>query len=125
MRKVNVKALMILTFLITSILAMPIMANAQGSGGGGDPGDAGFDPRLMGDAFDDFGISGQLLGQIFEVLLMQTIEIDDQEMTEGVYVLHGSNEEIYNGSHTFDTEKEIHFLPLLNSTEGGADNLYD
>ncbi len=124
MRKVNVKALMIITFLTTSILAMPIMANAQGNGDG-KPGGPGMDPRKMSGAFNQFGMSGQILGSIFEVLFNQTMNLDDVKFDKGLYVLHASKSQTYDGTYNFaenyDTE-EIHFLPWRD--DGALNNNY-
>ncbi len=124
MRKVNVKALMIITFLTTSILAMPIMANAQDNGDGGSSG-PGMDPRKMSGAFNQFGMSGQILGSIFEVLFNQTMNLDDVKFDKGLYVLHASKSQEYEGIYNFIDERdtdEIHFLPWRD--DGAGNNNY-
>jgi len=113
--KINVKALMIFSILVFSTLAMPLMAFGADDDGD-DEGGGITDIDGFGRAFGGYGIGGELLATIFEMLFLQTLALDEQEMLDGVYVLHANKDATYSATHNFTEdggEKEIHFLPYM------------
>ncbi|TFG01525.1 MAG: DUF4148 domain-containing protein, partial [Promethearchaeota archaeon] len=135
MKRINFKALMVATVLIATMLSMPIMAFAQENGDGGE--DDVEDTEQYG-AFENFhggfggifrdnmGYGGDLIGSLFEMLLLDGLDLENHEELENVYVLSASKEEDYVGNYSFaenyDTQ-EIHYLPFFNET-GGDINQY-
>jgi len=133
MKTINFKTLMILSFLITAMVAMPIMVLGQEDGD-----DEDYDESEQYGAFENFhggfggvfrenmGPGGDLLGSLFEMLLLDGVDFEDDEELEGLYVLSASKEEIYEGNYSFSKNKdtqEIHYLPFYNNS--GTENYYD
>jgi len=123
MKTINFKTLMILSFLITAMVAMPIMVLGQEDGD-----DEDYDKSEQYGAFENFhggfggvfrenlGPGGDLLGSLFEMLLLDGVDFEDDEELEGLYVLSASKEETYEGEYNFTLEgdtQEIHFLPFV------------
>jgi len=70
----------------------------------------------FGAAFGDSGYGGQLLGSVFEMLLLQGLDLKNTEMTEGVFVMSAEKEETFEGNKTFEAEDtEIHIIDDLYS----------
>ena len=103
---------MIFTLLIASAMATPVMA----AGYGNDDDSYEFDQisgisspdQLLhvfggfGSMFSGLGYGGQILGQVFEMLLMQTLSnFSESEIMPGVYVLSAFQEKTVNGSRNF------------------------
>jgi hypothetical protein len=86
----------------------------------------GFHGGFGGIFRENMGYGGDLLGTLFELLLLDGVDLEDHETLESVYVLSASKEETYEGNYSFveqgDTQ-EIHYLPFYNST--GTVNYYD
>ncbi|MHA1149639.1 MAG: hypothetical protein ACTSR8_15495 [Promethearchaeota archaeon] len=114
----NAKQFMILAIFITSVFAMPAMAFAQDD----DDSSSSEDQQVgiyknfrggFGAAFADQGYGGQLLGSVFEMLLLQGLDLKDTEMSEGVFVLSAEKEETFEGNHTFEAgvdDYELHII---------------
>ncbi|MHA2181130.1 MAG: hypothetical protein ACXAAH_06885, partial [Promethearchaeota archaeon] len=62
---------------------------------------------------NNLGYAGEILGIIFETLLMQGLDIEKQETLGGVYVLSANTTRTISGTRTFDSgnEKEYYYLP--------------
>jgi len=119
MRNVSTKALMVITLMLASFIAAPVMVSANGNDGeldftqvGGEGFIAGFE-SLLGGIFGGMGQAGNLLGAVFSMLLMQTLEnFSGAEILDNVYALSASTIETYNGTKTFwDHSFEIYPLP--------------
>jgi hypothetical protein len=112
MKKINVKSVMIFTLLIASAVATPVMATGYGN----DDDSYEFDQisgisspdQLLsvfggfGSMFSGLGYGGQILGQVFEMLLMQTLSnFSESEIMPGVYALSAFQEKTINGTRNF------------------------
>ncbi|TFG25226.1 MAG: hypothetical protein EU533_01330 [Promethearchaeota archaeon] len=136
MKKINVKSVMIFTLLIASAMATPVMATGYGNDDeinvdqvgdiGGEQLIMGFS-GIMGGLFGGMGYAGNLLGAVFQMILMQTLENFSQaEILPNVYTLSASTIETYNGSRDYgEGSLEIYTLPryydqsYLESTHNG------
>ncbi len=121
MKKRSSRSVMVFTILFSSLFAMPLMSRAEVR-----TSDASFNPRDIVGAFRNFGPSGEMLADIFELLFNQTLNIDQQELIDGVYVLNATKEKTYNGTYVFadrGDEREIQLLPWVDNGLGG--NKYD
>ncbi len=119
--KISVKAIMIATLFIGSMLAMPIMAFAQD-----DDSSSGDTKKDQNGAFNSFyggfggifsdnmGYAGGLLGSVFQMLLLQSLDLEGEaKMGDGIYVLSAKQEETFTGNKTFSgtEEDEIYMRP--------------
>ena len=75
MKNINTKALMVITLMLASFIAAPVMGTANVNDGeldftqvGGEGFIAGFE-RLLGVIFGGMGQAGKLLGAVFSMLL--------------------------------------------------------
>jgi len=108
MKILNLKPFLIATILIVSIFSMPIMALGQETReeedyeksdeyGAFDNFHGGF-----GNIFsDNMGYGGELLGILFEMLLLDGVDLEEKETLESTYVLSASIEEVYEGNYSF------------------------
>jgi hypothetical protein len=123
MKKISVKTLMVMTIISSSLFAMPIMSRAEnGGGGGGSP----MDPRKLGESFRGWGMGGEILADILELLFNQTVNFEDTKRLDGVYVLNATKQRTVNGTYDFAAkgdEMEIHMLPWQDN--GTGDNYYN
>jgi len=119
MKNINTKALMVITLMLASFIAAPVMVSAKENDGeldfsqvGGEGFIAGFE-SLLGGIFGGMGQAGNLLGAVFSMLFMQTLEnFSGAEILDNVYALSASTIETYNGTKTFwDHSFEIYPLP--------------
>ena len=122
MKKVSAKTLMVLTIMVASFTATPAMASTNWNEEEysfdqiGDIGGAefitGFE-SMLGGLFHGMGYAGNLLGAVFSMLLMQTLEnFNDSEILPNVYTLSASTKEIYNGTRNYGNNSiEIFTLP--------------
>ena len=119
MKNINTKALMVITLMLASFIAAPVMVSAKENDGeldftqvGGEGFIAGFE-SLLGGIFGGMGQAGKLLGAVFSMLFAQTLEnFSGAEILDNVYALSASTIETYNGTKTFwDHSFEIYPLP--------------
>ena len=122
MKKVSAKTLMVLTLLVASFTATPMMV-----AGYDNDNDYTFDqlgvtnPTQIvtgfaggfGNIFRGLGYGGNLLATVFEMLLMQTLtNFSAKETLPGVYVMSAVEEKSYNASRSFgDGEPEYYMVP--------------
>jgi len=117
MKKVSTKALMVLTLMVASFAATPMMV-------AGDDYDFDQVPNInnpedlmqifggFGSMFGGLGYGGQIIGRVFELLLMQTLtNFSQAEIIPGVYVLSAFSEERFNGTKDFGTGTYEYFMP--------------
>ena len=139
MKKINVKSAMIFTLLIASAMATPVMA----AGYGNDDDSYELDqisgissPEQLlhvfggfGSVFSGLGYGGEILGRVFEMLLMQTLSnFSEAEIMPGVYVLSGFSEETHNGTRNFGSGTSEYYMvptnynqdPVASASEGYA-----
>ena len=122
MKKISFKSVMITTLLIASVMATPAMVagyehsddiefNQMGSIGG-EAFITGFE-GMMGGLFRGMGQAGNLLGAVFSMLLMQTLEdFSYSEILPNVYTLSASTTNISHGLKDFGSSTtEIFTLP--------------
>jgi len=122
MKKISLKTVMVITLLIASVMATPAMAagyehsdeiefNQMGSIGG-EEFVTGFE-RIMGGLFQGMGQAGNLLGAVFSMLLMQTLDnFSYAETIPNVYTLSASTVNISHGLKDFgNSTTEIFTLP--------------
>lgn len=122
MKKLKSKSLMVLTILVASTIAMPAMASANQTDdsielnqfGGLNPGDLIRNFGGFGNIFSNYlGPSGALLGQIFLLLFNQTLEIEEQKVSNGLYVLNATieNKSLNDRYYNFDNYIRRFYLP--------------
>lgn len=137
MKKVSTKAILVLTIMVASFSAAPMMVAGYDYDddyyydqfGITDPASiiTGFSGGF-GSIFRGLGYGGNYLGLLFEMLLMQTLtNFSGKEMMPGVYVLSASIEDTKSDVRDFTSPKTEQFLlpygfnrTLLNNTLGYA-----
>jgi hypothetical protein len=116
MKDINTKAIMVVSIIVLSAIAMPVMATAQ------PPGGSEIGEREMigmyrgftggfGGLFSALGYGGNLIGKIFEMLLMQGLDYGEHEVLENVFVLSANEDHTFTGIHEFKGRPEIYILP--------------
>ena len=123
MKKVSIKAVMVITLVLASFTAAPIMVAGHDYDndytydqlGGVDPTAliGGFG-SILGGLFRGLGPGGNVLATVFEMLFMETLtNFSGKEIPgmPGVYVLSATLEETYNGSRAYASEREIYMAP--------------
>jgi hypothetical protein len=123
MKKVSAKTVMVLTIMVASFTATPMMVagydnytpeddfsiNQEFFGG---PEDLLNIFGGFGSMFAGLGYGGQIIGRVFEMLLMQTLtNFSNKEIIPGVYVLSAFSEEHFNGTKNFGTGTSEYYLP--------------
>jgi len=129
MKKINMKSLMLMTFLFASVIAMPSAVAAYGTDddnynfnqmGSMDPSEMiGMFDSGFTSIFSQMGYAGNLIGKVFQMLLMQGLtNFSNKQILPGVYVLSASTEELYNGTKDYGPGiYDFYFLPYeYNST---------
>ncbi|MHA1414615.1 MAG: hypothetical protein ACTSO4_18615 [Promethearchaeota archaeon] len=123
MKKINMKSLMLMTFLLASVIAMPNAVAAYGTDddnynftqmGSINPGEMiGMFDSGFGSMFGQMGDAGRLIGAVFQMLLMKGLEnFSQSELLPGVFVLSASYEKDYNGTKNFGSGvSEYYFAP--------------
>lgn len=126
MKNVNFKALMVATLFIVSMIYFPLIAFGQGEEGDVDEDSEqygafeGFHGGFGGIFRENMGYGGNILGTLFEMLLLDGVDLDEHEELESVYVLSATVDELYTGNYSFEEQKdteEIHYLSFENSTK--------
>jgi len=99
MKKINSKSLMVLAIIVASAFAMPSMVSSYETNdtielnqfGDVDPSELVRNFGGFGNIFsNNLGPTGALLGEIFLLLLNQTLELEEQEVSQGIFVLNAS-----------------------------------
>ncbi len=132
MAKIGFKTFLIIAFLISSSISLPLMVSGQEYGVSSAPGtpDGGMmgNPsalwggmgRAMG-MFGQFGPAGDVLGKVIMTLFMQGLDISSKEMLPGVFVLNASMEDTHNWTEYYQEQDGRHYwVPwgyLSNRTE--------
>ncbi|MFX0073946.1 MAG: hypothetical protein ACFE96_00780 [Candidatus Hermodarchaeota archaeon] len=125
MKKVSTKALMVITLMVASFTAAPIMAAGYDYNddynfdqfGGVDPSDlvGGFG-GIFGSMFRSLGPGGNVLATVFEMLFLQTLtNFSGKEILPGVYALSASYQHtipISSRDFTLVPRREIYPAPL-------------
>jgi len=122
MKKLNTKTLMVITLFLASFMATPMIVAGYNN-------DEGFDldqfpipiggseiistfEFALGGIFGSMGYSGQILGNVFMMLLMQgLVNFSQKEMLDGVYVLSAFQEYTHSGNNSYSDEKDYYMLP--------------
>jgi len=128
MKKVNTKTLMVLTLMVGSFIATPMMVAGYDYDndytfdqlGITDPSQVvmGFSGGL-GSIFRGLGYGGNLLGTVFEMLLMQTLtNFSAKETLPGVYVMSAVEERSYNATRNFGDGVPEHYMVPYEYYEG-------
>jgi len=122
-KKTDFKTLMFVAILVTSLIGLPTMVLGQEEGeeGGGEESDQagafeGFHGGFGGIFSENLGYGGELIGRLFELLLLDGVDLENEDEGDGVYVLSASDTEVYTGSYDFEAEydtEEIHYLPFV------------
>jgi len=119
MKNINTKALMVISLMLASFIAVPVMGSANVNDGkldftqvDGEGFIAGFE-NLLGGIFSSMGQAGNLLGAVFSMLFAQTLEnFSGAEILDNVYALSASTVETFKGNRTFeDNSVEYYTLP--------------
>lgn len=123
MAKIGFKTVLIIAFLISSSISLPLMVSGQEYGVSSQPGapDGGMmgNPsalwggmgRAMG-MFGEFGPAGDVLGKVLMTLFMQGLDISSKEMLPGVFVLNASMEDTHNWTEPYDKrDKRRYWVP--------------
>jgi len=121
MKNINTKALMVVVLVAVSVVSTPAMVSGYDYEDDyifeqfsiTDPSEVvtafqgGF-----GNLFSGLGYGGNLLGRVFEMLLMQTLtNFSQKQMLPGVWVMSASVEEEYNFVRSYSGEHEIYTIP--------------
>jgi len=120
MKKVSTKALMVLTLMVASFAATPMMVAGYDNDndyafdqfGITDPSDivTGFSGGF-GSIFRGLGYGGNLLATVFDMLFMQVLtDFSGKEVLPGVYVLSAFQEHTYNDTKDFSTSKKDYYM---------------
>ncbi len=139
MKKVSTKTLMVLTLMIASFAATPMMVagydydNDYGFDQFGDIGDIGAADIVsgfsggFGSIFRGLGYGGNLLATVFDMLFMQVLtNFSGKEVLPGVYVLSAFKEQTVSGNRTFFAgEKENFMVPYEYYLSSGIDGNTD
>ncbi|NVM36268.1 MAG: hypothetical protein HWN81_11790 [Candidatus Lokiarchaeota archaeon] len=121
MKNLNTKSLMVITIVITSIFTMPMAVMGQEK----DYDDTFNLNQVDVGLFDGFrggfgaifsnnlGYAGQILGSVFEALLMQGLNLTKHEEMESVYILSANTTRTISGvrRYTSVNNKDYYFLP--------------
>lgn len=121
MKNLNTKTIMVITIVLTSVFAMPMVAMGQEK----DYDDAfnfnqldvgifqGFLGGFGGIFSNNLGYAGGILGTIFETLLQQGLDLDSYQILDNVYVLNATTTSTISDEKTFTPEnnKEYYLLP--------------
>ncbi|MFX0027971.1 MAG: hypothetical protein ACFE8B_02080 [Candidatus Hermodarchaeota archaeon] len=123
MKNINTKSLMVFTILLASIGVMPMVANGQMKTTDDvfdlDQVDVGIFKGFQGGFGGLFGqhlgYGGNILGSIFGMLFLQSLNLSAHEMLDNVFVL-SANRSIHYTSEVYDfaaenDEREIYFAP--------------
>lgn len=113
MKNLNTKSLMVFAILLSSVVAMPMVAMGQEND---DP--FNFDQVDVGifDGFrggfgaifgDHLGYGGKILGSLFETLFLQGLNLTKHEMLGNVFVLSANRTSYERGTYNFDDEGDI------------------
>jgi len=122
MKKVSTKTLMVLTLMVASFAATPMMVAGHSYDndytfdqiGITDPSDivTGFSGGF-GSIFRGLGYGGNLLATVFDLLFMQVLtDFSSKEVLPGVYVLSAFKEQTVSSNRTFNgVDKEYYMVP--------------
>ncbi|TFF69379.1 MAG: hypothetical protein EU516_00260 [Promethearchaeota archaeon] len=120
MKNINTKALMVVVLLTASVLATPMMVSGYDyedeyiydQFGITDPSQLITSFQGFGNIFGGLGYAGNLLGTVFQMLLMQTLtNFSQKQILPGVWEISASIEENHNFTRTFSGEHEIYTVP--------------
>jgi len=120
MKKISFKSVMVLTLLVASVMATPAMVAGYEHDDGiefnsiniGTPEALAGAFGSLGGIFGSLGYGGNIIGRVFEMLLMQTLtNFSNKEVIPGVYVLSAFSEDTYNGTKDFETDNYEYYLP--------------
>ncbi|MEE9378167.1 MAG: hypothetical protein V3V33_09035 [Candidatus Lokiarchaeia archaeon] len=121
MKNLNTKSLMVITIVIASVFTMPMTVMGQEKEFTDtfnlDQVDAGIFDGFRGGFgaifSNNLGYAGQILGRVFETLLMQGLDLEKHEVMDNVYVLSANTTRTISGVKTFSSEnrEEYYFLP--------------
>jgi len=123
MKKISFKSVMVLTLLVASVMATPAMVAGYEHNDGieynqiniGTPEALASAFGSIGGMFGSLGYGGNIIGRVFEMLLMQTLtNFTNKEVIPGVYVLSAFSEETHNGTRDYDTGVSEYYLPPAN-----------
>ena len=130
MKKVSIKAVMVITLVVASFTAAPIMVAGYDYDdeytydqlGGTDPTAliGGFG-GIFGGMFRTLGPGGNVLATVFEMLFMQTLtNFSGKEILPGVYAISATQEETFSGLRDYSTpRRKIYPVPLEYLLGGG------
>jgi len=129
MKKVSTKTFMVITLIVASFTAAPIMAAGYDYDndytydqiGIGDPTAliGGFG-GIFGGMFRTLGPGGNVLATVFEMLFMQTLtNFEGKEILPGVYAISASMEKTITGLRDFSTPRRKIYPVPLNYLVGG------
>ena len=132
MKNINFKTLMVATLFIVSMIYFPLMVLGQDEGDDVEESEQygafeGFHGGFGGIFSENLGYGGNIIGSLFEMLLLDGVDLEEHETIDHTYVLSASKEEIYEGSYDFEKEgdsMEIVYLPQTNDS-GGTWNQYN
>ncbi len=121
MKKVSIKAVMVITLVVASFTAAPIMVAGYDYDDDYNFDQIGIDNPLslmdgfgsiLGGLFRGLGPGGNALATVFEMLLMQTLtNFSQSEIIPGVYVISAFTEEKDDGIKNFGTGVFEYYMP--------------
>ena len=115
------KSISIISLILVSIIANPFYLQAQGNPGG-EEGDELEDPEdvealtgALGQIFGlfrEFGANGELLGQVFQLMLTNFVNMSNTQELDGIYVLNASViQSETSGSYTYGNNQRREYNP--------------
>ena len=111
---------MVFTLLVASVMATPAMVAGYEHDDGIDYNQINIgSPEALvgafgaiGGMFGSLGYGGNIIGRVFEMLLMQTLtNFSNKEVIPGVYVLSAFSEDISNGTKNYGSGQSEYYLP--------------
>ena len=120
MKKVSTKALMVITLMVASFTAAPIMVAGYdydndytyAQGGITDPSGLGGFGSILGKMFRTLGPGGNVLATVFEMLFMETLtNFSQSEIIPGVYVISAFNETTDSCTKNFGAGEYEYYMP--------------
>ncbi|MBY9016973.1 MAG: hypothetical protein KGD68_14890, partial [Candidatus Lokiarchaeota archaeon] len=128
MKKVSTKSLMVITLVVASFIATPMMVAGYDYDNDYTYDQIGLtDPNaliggfgsILGGIFRGIGPGGNVLATVFEMLFMQTLtNFSGKEILPGVYAISATQERSFNNTRDFTDPKTDYYMVPYEYYEG-------
>ena len=132
MKKVSTKSLMVITLVVASFTATPMMVAGYDYDGDYTYDQIGItDPTaliggfgsIFGMMFRGLGAGGNVLATVFEMLFMQTLtNFSGKEILPGVYAISATQERTFNDTRDFSMDSKIDYYMIPYEYYEGLEN---